>query len=67
MNTEYTCCGSEIMTPIEALTYLNAHHKAIAAALYRGSSLATEIMAALDERRAPAQFVQLAEQWKAQR
>lgn len=54
------------MTTLEALRYLNTQHKQIAAALGRGSSLAIEIMTALNEQRDPAQFVQLAQQWMRQ-
>lgn len=53
------------MTPLEALQYLNSEQKQIAIAHSRGSSLAIEIKKALDEKRHPAAFVPLAEQWKA--
>lgn len=66
MDTTPKCahCGA-IMTPLEALQYLRQHHKQIAIAFNQGSGLAKEIMTALDEQRAPAAFVPLAQQWKA--
>jgi hypothetical protein len=53
------------MDAITALQYLYQEHRVIAAAFQRGSSLAIAIMTALEEKRDPAVFVTLAEQWKA--
>jgi hypothetical protein len=53
------------MDALAALQYLNSQQKQIAIAFNQGAGLAIEIKKALDERRPPAAFIPLAEQWKA--